>query len=437
MSGRQMVADLPPPHDLDAERAVLGAALLAAEAFDVAASVVRAEDFYRDAHRRIFQSMADLRAQGGALDFIVLRDRLRSRGVLDEVGGPAYLASLTDGLPVGSHVEAHAGIVREKARLRALVAAAGRLMTAATACEEPASRIAEALSHELSACVGAAGPGLVTELGAIQQYVSAIASESGLSVLTGYLDLDALIGGFHGGDLVIVAARPSVGKSSFALGLALHLATNGKPALFCSLEMSVKALASRLLAWRSGVPSARLERGTATTEEYARMSDVYQQESGPPLYIEAHARTVTEIAAWAQRVRRESGLGCIIVDYLQLLSPGRRRDSDESEIAEAVKDLKRLSVDLDVPVVALSQLNRAPETRRDKRPHVSDLRGSGVIEQACDIALLLFREEMYRPKPENAGIAEVIVGKNRNGPVGVVRLLFRKELAQFLNLEME
>jgi len=201
--------------------------------------------------------------------------------------------------------------------------------------------------------------------------------------------------------------------------------------------MGARALASRLLAWGSGVPSAKFERGTATEDEVSRLAAVRNRADELPLFIETTARTATEVGAWGRKLKRERGLGCLVVDYLQLMLAERQRDSVEAEVASTVKELKRLAGDLDVPVIVLSQLNRAPEGRRDKRPHISDLRGSGVIEQACDLALLLFREEMYSPKPDNAGIAEVIVGKNRNGPVGVVRLQFEKPLARFNNLERE
>jgi replicative DNA helicase len=427
--------DRPLPHDLMAERAVLGAVLLDAHALATVAAVVRARDFFRDAHRRIFGAMTVVQAAGAKPDFVTLCDELRKRGELDDVGGPAYIAALVDGMPLQSNVAAHAEIVREKARLRGLLSAANRLLVVAHGEEVPAARLVEDAVRELTGCVEVSGAGIIVELEAIRQYVASVTADEGKPLLTGYADLDALVGGVRPGELVVVAARPSVGKSSFALGLGRAVAQAGRTVLFCSLEMSVRTLAARLLAWESGVPAAKFERSTASEAEYARMMEAAGREERLPLYIEASARTLTEVGAWGRRLRKERELACLIVDYLQLLLPESRHESGEAEVASVVRALKLLAVDLDIPVVALSQLNRAPEQRRDKRPHVSDLRGSGAIEQACDLALLLFREEMYRPKPENAGIAEVIVAKNRNGPVGTVRLQFEKALAKFNNLE--
>jgi len=217
--------------------------------------------------------------------------------------------------------------------------------------------------------------------------------------------------------------------------IARHVASRGRHALFCSLEMSLGGLASRLIAWRTGVPSARFERGEATPEEYGRVAGAFPDGEVWALRLEATARTVTEIGAWCRRAKQDGDLAVCVVDYLQLLLPERKRDSDEAEIAAVTYALKRLATDQHVAVIALSQLNRAPETRRDKRPRSSDLRGSGAIEQACDLALLLYREEMHKPTEENAGVAEVIVAKNRNGPVGILRMVFKRELAQFLSME--
>lgn len=427
--------DRPVPHSIDAEKAVLGAVLLDVEVLPLAVTVIRPADFFRQAHATVFGCMLDLQARSLAPDFVTLKDELARLGKLDEVGGPAYLSSLVDGMPHGSHVAQHAGIVREKARLRTAMAVANRLIAQAYEQETTAAQAVERAVRDLSLAIEAPAGGLVSERDAVLMYLGDLGSEKGAPIMTGYLDLDALVGGIRPGDLVIVAARPSVGKTSLALGIARHVADKGRVALFCSLEMSLGGLASRLLAWRTGVPSARFERNEATQEEYGRVASAFPDGAVGALRLEATARTVTEIGAWCRRARQDGDLAVCVVDYLQLLLPERKRDSDEAEIAAVTYALKRLAIDQHVAVIALSQLNRAPETRRDKRPRPSDLRGSGSIEQACDLALLLYREEMHKPTEENAGIAELIVAKNRNGPVGVLRLQFTKELALFRSLD--
>jgi len=433
-----MTSDLPLPHNLEAERAVLGAALLDPAALHEAMAVLRPTSFYRQAHQRIYEALLAVQARGVSPDFIVLREELTRLGQIDEVGGPAYVASLVDGLPVVSHVRQHAEIVREKARLREAIVAANRLV--ADALDGGTSdEVLDRGLRDLSLLAEPTSRGPVTELGAIRDYVAGLsAGTHGVPVMSGFTDLDALLGGFRLGDLVVVAARPSTGKSSMALGVAQHAAAVGRPSAFFSLEMGMRALAARLLAWRTRIPTDRLERGQATLDEYARVSDVVTDGAESPLRIETAVRTVSEMTGWCRRLKQEHGLALVVVDYLQLLAPPERsRDSREVEVAGITAALKRLAVDEDVVVVALSQLSRAPEARRDKRPHLADLRESGAIEQVTDVALLLFREEMHRPKPENAGVAEVIVAKNRNGPVGVVRLAWRRELAMFADLERE
>jgi replicative DNA helicase len=424
------------PHNLEAERAVLGAAMVDAGAWTTASASLRDRDFYRDAHRRIFKAMELMATRRVAFDMITLKDALSESGELDEVGGPAYLASLTDGFPRGSNVAHHAGIVAEMARLRDLVAAGNRLCEAAYLRDHQSHRIADAAARGLlnmAHVPGAARP--VRMRAAVEQYVGELVNGDMLKPLpTGYLDLDELIGGLQSEDMTIVAARPSVGKSAWALGVAEHMASQGHATAFISLEMRQSALAAQLLSWRSGVPAALLSQGRATEADYARLAQVYDDVEDIPLFLVAAPSTLTQVAAWCRRLKDEHGLACVVVDYLQMLIPEGSHASIEQEVAAISRGLKRLAGDLKLAVVALSQLSRAPETRRDKRPHLSDLRSSGCLEQDCDLAILLFRPEMHTKKPEHEGVAECIVAKNRTGPVGPVRLVFDKSLARFRNM---
>lgn len=422
------------PHSIDAERATLGSVLIAPARWYVAASAVSSDDFFRHAHGLIFDALLALAQEGVPPDLIPLTDRLRTSGKLEDVGGQAYLASLIDGVPTSTNVEHYAAIVREKARLRRMIEVAQTLESRAYAGDEPAAVLTDGAIRELSLTVDVGGGGLVSATEAIDEYVRDLeAGTLGTPVPSGFLDLDAMTGGFRPANLVIVAGRPSTGKTAWALCAADHMSAKDHRAVFFSLEMSQRELAARLLAIRSGVPTSRLERYETTDAEYRAVSEALGYQTS--LHIESSARTLTEIGAWCRRAQAAGGLSCAVVDYLQLMIPERHRDSEESEISAISRGLKRIAKDLGIVVVALSQLNRAPEARRDKRPQMSDLRGSGAMEQDCDVGVLLFRPEMHAPKPENAGIAEVIVAKQRNGPTGVVRLQFEKEVACFRNLE--
>jgi replicative DNA helicase len=426
------------PHSIDAERAVLGAVIISPTGWSLAASCVKADDFYRDAHRRIFVSMAQLSERGAIIDLVTLKDALARSGELEEVGGAAYMASLVDGVPRSTNVPHYAAIVREYSRKRQAILLASQLVADAYDGADSASEIIDSGISKLSGIIHESGFGLVTIRDAVSRYVSAVQSgDAGHVLPTGFVDLDTLISGFKPGDLVIVAARPSVGKSSLGLGFARNAAAIGQPAVFFTVEMTDEQLASRVLSWESGVSTAKLERQTATAEEYRIVQETANGIEAP-LAIVSTATTVTEIGAWCRLAKQTTGLSLGVVDYIQLLVPekdrARSEDSAQAQMAGISAGLKRIARELGMVIVAISQLNRAPEARKDKRPHTSDLRGSGALEQDCDIALLVFREEMYTPKPENVGTAEIIVAKNRTGPTGVVRLAFVNELAMFGNL---
>lgn len=424
------------PHNLDAEKAVLGAVLLKSELYSEVALRLRTQDFFRSAHAAIFRAMGLMADRSCAIDTITILDELTRNGVLDDVGGPAYVASLTDGVPRAANIDHYAGIVREKARLRAIAASANQLLAAAYEAEESAARLVERAQAALGRVIDVEGAQTVTAREAMLNYASAIErGEVGPGLATGYADLDELIGGLKPADFAIVAARPSVGKTSWALGLGRNIATAGFVTVFFSLEMSQQATAARLLSSSSRVSAQRLERGVVSEDDYQRIAEALAA-ADIPLHIEETAGTVAEVRAWCRRFRQAGAPpACVIVDYLQLLSPDRRRESDEAEVSGVSRALKKLAKDEKCAVVALSQLSRALEGRRDKRPQMSDLRGSGALEQDCDLGILLYRGALYHPTEENNGIAEVIVAKNRNGPTGVIKMAFIEEYAAFLDLE--
>ncbi len=413
---------------------MIGAILIESSMFAVAASMVTPDMFFRDAHRRIFGHLCDMSATGKPLDLVLLAEVLKVSGDLDEVGGPAYVAGLMDGVPRSTNVQHYAALVREHAQLRATISAATAIMDEAYAADEPSSEVVGRGVESLMRCIKTSEGGLVNAAAAMASYVNGLDSAPP-RVATGYTDLDVLLkGGFRAGDFVIVAARPSVGKTSFALGAFRHMARQGLRVPFFSLEMTQDGLAARLMSWESGVPSGRLEDKTATPEDYARVIAALESTGCSSLLIESTARSITEIGAWCRRAQQSGGIHALGIDYVQLMVPEKAGHDASSEMASISGAVKRLAKELKVPAIGLSQLSRAAEERRDKRPQLSDLRQSGALEQDCDVALLLFREEMHVKRDDNAGIAEVIVAKHRDGPTGVTRLAFVHELAQFRDL---
>lgn len=424
------------PHSLDAEAATLGAILVHPQNLPVAASVVSPGDFYREANRTVFAAMLSLHERGQAIDWLLLKEELTRLGQLDEVGGPVYVMGLANGVPKSTNVPFYAGLIREHARRRAAIAAGSAIVTAAYDAEDTAAQVVEDGVAALLRCVGTTGGGLVSADQAIRDYANAIDSGSlGSPVETGYADVDAMLrGGFRPGDLAIVAARPSVGKTSWALGAADHMARHGSRVVFFPLETGQQNIAAKLLGLRARVQTVRLERGEADADEWARVSAVMSSDATDALVIEESATTVVEIGAWCRRAKDAGGLAGCVIDYLQLLSPDRTTDNESRDVAGISRSLKRLAKSLGIFVLAISQLSRSPEARKDKRPHISDLRSSGALEQDADIGILLHREEMHKATADNAGVAECIIAKHRNGPVGVVKLAWRSELAQFANL---
>ena len=430
------------PHNLEAERSILGAILIRNDAFNVAAELIDADDFFRDAHRRVFDKMVDLNERGQAIDLVTLRDELSRSGDLDPVGGPAYISSLADGVPRSTNVEHYARIVKERATLRNLIAAANRIVAEAYTAREDASVVLDRAEQEIfSIAEGRIHSGFVplselaeASFSTIERLQSVQSAVTG--VPTGFADIDEMTAGLQPADLVIVAARPSMGKTAFALNIGAHVGTSGERTVgVFSLEMSKEQLFMRMLTSAAQIDSHRFRTGLLTESDYGRLSDAIGALSEARMYIDdTPSIGVLEMRAKSRRLKAEHGLDLLIIDYLQLMQGRGRFENRNQEIASISRSLKALAKELDVPVVALSQLSRAPESRGDKRPQLSDLRESGALEQDADVVMFIFREDMYEETPENANVAEIIVGKQRNGPTGMVKLAFLKQQTRFENL---
>jgi replicative DNA helicase len=431
------------PHNAEAERTVLGAVLVDNAAFNSAAELLTREDFYRDGHRRIFDAMAVLTERSIPIDTVTLKDELTRAGALEAVGGAAYLAGLVDGLPRLTNVEQWSRIIREKSVLRRLIQASQQISHACFEAEREAEEIldgAEKAIFEIAERRVRQGFVGIREIvkesfRTIDQLAQSKDLVTGLP--TGFVDLDEKTSGLQRGDLIIVAARPAMGKTSLCLNVAQNAShRTGETVGIFSLEMSKEQLVLRLLCSDARVDAHRLRTGNLQEKDWARLAKAYAELSASKVFIDDSATiTPLEIRAKCRRLKAEHGLGLIIVDYLQLVAGAGRVENRQQEIASISRSLKGLAKELDVPVVALSQLSRAPEARTEKRPQLSDLRESGSIEQDADIVMFIFREEEYKPTDENRGIAELIIGKQRNGPTGTVRLAFLKEYTRFENLE--
>ena len=434
------------PHNLEAEKCVLGAILINNPSFNQAAEVIDAQDFFRDAHRRIFDKMVALQERSEPVDLVTLKDELTRSGDLDDVGGPAYIASLTDGVPRSANVEYYAKIVKEKSTLRRLIQSATEVLGRAYDAEEDADElldqaersIFQIAEHRLRS--GFVRVGEMVDKG--YELIEKLQQHKGLvtGVPSGFVELDEMTSGFQRSDLVIVAARPSMGKTSLVLNMALHAGIEaGKTVGIFSLEMAREQLFLRMLTSEARVDAHRFRGGFLGEQDYARLVEAFARLHDAKVYIDDTPGVgILEMRAKCRRLKLERGLDLIIVDYLQLMQGRGRFENRQQELASISRSMKILAKELDVPILALSQLSRAPESRGDHRPQLSDLRESGALEQDADVVIFIFREDMYNAdgdaKPENAGTAEIIIGKQRNGPTGTVRLAFLKQYTRFENL---
>jgi replicative DNA helicase len=432
------------PHNLEAERSVLGAILVHNDAFNMAAEVIDSGDFYRDAHRRIFDKMVALNERNQAIDFVTLKEELGRAGELDEVGGPAYVASLADGVPRATNVEYYARIVKEKSTLRNLIFAANKILTNAYEADQESDLILDdAESAIFSVADDRLKAGFVPMRDLVKESfpkIEQLFEQKRLitGVPTGFVDLDEMTRGLQGGDLIIIAARPSMGKTSLVLNMSQYVANQPEHTVgFFSLEMSKESLFLRLLTSEAQIDSHRLMSGAIGQKDYGRISHALETLSAMKLYIDDTASIgVMEMRAKARRLKAEHGLSLLVIDYIQLMSGRGRFENRTLELASISRSMKGLAKELNVPIVVLSQLSRAPEARSDHRPQLSDLRESGALEQDADLVLLIYRDDVYNKDPNSpdAGTAELIVAKQRNGPTGVVRLAFLREQTRFANL---
>jgi replicative DNA helicase len=432
------------PHNLEAERSVLGAILVHNDAFNLAAQVIDSSDFYRDAHRRIFERMVELNERNQAIDFVTLKEELSRAGEIDEVGGPAYVAALADGVPRATNVEYYARIVKEKSTLRSLIFAANKILTNAYEADQESDLILdEAESSIFAVADDRLKAGFVPMRDLVKDSfprIEQLFEQKRLvtGVPTGFVDLDEMTRGLQPGDLIIVAARPSMGKTSLVLNMAQHVAIQPEHTVgFFSLEMSKESLFLRLLTSEAQIDSHRLMSGAIGQKDYGRISHALESLSAMRLFIDDTANIgVMEMRAKARRLQKEHRLSLLVVDYIQLMSGRGRFENRTLELAAISRSLKGLAKELSVPIVVLSQLSRAPESRSDHRPQLSDLRESGALEQDADVVVLIYREDAYNRDPNNpdAGTAELIVAKQRNGPTGTVRLAFLREQTRFANL---
>jgi replicative DNA helicase len=435
-----------PPQDIMAEQCVLGGMLLSKDAIADVVENLHAHDFYRPAHQTVYETICDLYVRGVPVDPVTVADELGRRGDLGRVGGTPYLYTLVSAVPTAANAGYYAQIVTERAVLRRLIEAGTRIV-------QLGYRAADGGGGEIEDVVDRAQAAVydVTERGTSERYfqleellqdtlneIEAIGTHGGqlVGVPTGFRDLDDLTNGLHPGQMIVVAARPSVGKSTLALDFARSAALkHDLTAVLFSLEMSRTEITMRLLSAEARVPLKHMRSGTMRDDEWNRMARRMGEIAEKPLFIDDSPNlTMMEIRAKARRLKQRNDLRLILVDYMQLMSSARRVDNRQQEVAEMSRSLKLLAKELEVPVVAVSQLNRNPEQRQDKRPQLADLRESGAIEMDADLVLLLHREDMYEPESPRAGEADLIVAKHRNGPTGKVTVAFQGHYSRFVDL---
>ena len=431
-----------PPQNLDAEQSVLGAMLESKEAIANVIEILRPEDFYKPAHGQIYEVILDLYGRGEPSDAITVAEELQRRDLLDAIGGKPYISGLLDAYPTAASARNYARIVDEHALLRRMIEAGNRVQELGFSLPEDV----EAAVDEAEEVVYQVGDrrlredihpirGLLTEN---MEMIEALyeRGEHVTGIASGFPDLDEMTAGFQPSNLIIVAARPSMGKSSLLGDFALHSATRfGQPAVIFSLEMSRHEMVQRFLSSDARVDSQRIRRGALQEQDWTRLSASLGRLAEAPIFIDDSANiTLMEMRAKCRRLKARHGLGLVIIDYLQLMQSPRKSENRQQEVSEISRSLKILAKDLNVPVLCASQLNRGVEYRADKHPLLADLRESGSIEQDSDLVMFLYRDEVYNPDTELRGEAELIVAKHRNGPTGTVRLAFMNQYTKFASI---
>ena len=437
-----------PPHSIEAEQSVLGGILLDTSAWDKVTDLLNETDFYRGEHRLIWRHIGRLNEQARPVDVITLAESLESNGELDKAGGLSYLGSLAQNVPSAANIGRYAEIVRERAIMRKLVEVGSEI---ATSAYNPSGRDAGQLLDEAESKVmqiaeqgdrGKQGfisiPPLLTQV--VERIETLYGREDASEVTgtaTGFADLDRMTSGLQPGDLVIVAGRPSMGKTAFSINIAENVALEGKPVAIFSMEMGGAQLAMRMIGSVGRLNQHSLRTGRLEDDDWSRMTHALGLLNDAPIFIdETPGLNALELRSRARRLHRQhNGLGLVVIDYIQLMSSpaGKGSENRATEISEISRSLKSLAKELQVPVIGLSQLNRSLEQRPNKRPVMSDLRESGAIEQDADLILFIYRDQVYNPDTPDKNMAEIIIGKQRNGPIGTVRLTFRGEFTRFEN----
>ena len=443
MSTNSTVFDRIPPQNLEAERSTLGSMLLDKEAIFRAMEILRPEDFYKEAHRIIFQAVVSLANRNEAVDLVTVTEELRQKNQLEDVGGVPYLTSLVNAVPTAANVEFYARIVEEKALLRGLIQTATEIVNQGYEGAEEVEKIidqAEQAIFNVAQRRTTRGYTLLKDTlnEAFEKIEKIFESKGGVTgIPTGYSDFDRYTAGLQPSDLIILAARPSMGKTTFALNIAQYAAVEMRiPTVIFSLEMSKEQLAMKLLCAEAGVDNQRIRPGALTDADWPRLSRALGRLSEARMYIDdTPGVSVMEVRAKARRIKAEEGLGLVIIDYLQLMQGRAKAESRQQEVSEISRGLKALARELSVPIIALSQLSRAVEQRTVKIPTLADLRESGSLEQDADIVLFLYRDDYYNPETEKKNITELIIAKHRNGPLGSVEFFFQKDCSKFVGME--
>lgn len=431
-----------PPHDEEAEQAVIGSMMTDKDAVISAIEILKPEDFYRDDNKTIYSAIISLYAKGEPIDIITLKDELTSLGKLEPIGGLEYLVSLPEKVPTTANVEKYIKIVEEKSILRSLIKTANQLIDLGynqneeveVLMDNAEKKIFDLMQRKSQKGYSSIRDILVDSFTELEKLYNQKQHITGVE--SGFIDLDNKTAGFHNSDLVLIAARPSMGKTAFALNIATYAAVNANtPVVIFSLEMSKEQCANRILCSQAMVDSGKVSKGEISDEEWAKLAVASGElsESAGIFIDDSAGINISEIRAKCRKLKLEKNIGLVIIDYLQLIQGSGSSRSREQEIAEISRSLKILAKEIDVPVIALSQLSRAPEARPDHRPMLQDLRESGSIEQDADIVMFLYRDEYYNQETEAKNIAEVIIAKHRAGPTGTVELLWMPSYTKFAN----
>lgn len=432
-----------PPQNIEAEQSILGSMLLDREAIPAATEIIKAEDFYREDHKEIFEAIIDLYEKAKPVDVVTVSERLKVRGTIDFVGGLTYIAQIAASVPTTSNVVHYSKIVEEKSILRKLIKASNDIAKMSYEAAEEVSLIMDSAEMQIfdilqkrnQKGVYAMKDVLVDTFNKLEELYNTKGRIVG--VPSGFSDLDNKTSGFNPSDLVLIAARPSMGKTALALNIAQNAAVSHNiPTAIFSLEMSRVQLVNRFLSCEAMVDSQKIRTGMLEDEDWARIAKALGPLGEAPIYIDdTPGLSVAEVRAKSRRLKLEKNIGLIIIDYLQLMQGRDRVESRQQEISEISRSLKILAKEVNVPVIALSQLSRAPEMRAEHRPILSDLRDSGAIEQDADLVMFLYRDDYYNPDTEKKNVAEIIIAKHRNGSTGVVEVAWLGQYTKFANLE--